>query len=335
MVSRYSNAAQSERSISMRALWLVLLTLLTLHAPYTNASDQQTLKILTLNTWLLRIFGVPIGKDIPTRARLIPRAVANTGADLITFQEAWSNRYKRRFRRELKKLGYPYSYFVPRRLGMGDGLEIISKYPIRTIEAAPLFLDITRIEEVPVGKRALYAEIEIRPDLKIDFFSFHAGALTYLDRQGTYDRREKARQRGQYQQFKRWFQETRRNPISIVAGDFNASSLTLSGGKFLPNYADDYLELLDQACGKDENFTNTFSAANKTDEHTAEEPTYDKKNPYVAGGLFSNAPSETEDYIFSCGIAPDDILHSQVLFKEAPLLSDHYGVLSEIRLPIE
>lgn len=309
----------------------ILMVLIASPAP-AGAAAPVSLKVLTLNAWLLRVFGHEIGKDIEERLTLIPSEVAKTGVDLIALQEVWTNRHKDQLANEFRKLGYPYSVYKRRNIGMGNGLMLVSKYPLINFRVAPIFRHHTRLDEMVVAKRAIYAGVQISKSLTIDFFTIHVGALTYDVDTGNYNRRQKARQREQYLEFKAWFKQNRKNPISIVAGDFNADYRTLSGGRFLKNFADDYLELKDQACGDQEDFLNHFLTANRLDAKSDAVPTFSRENAYVRTGLFSEAPSETEDYIYSCGLTPEHVLESAVIFQDTPHLSDHYGVMSHFAL---
>lgn len=285
-----------------------------------------------------------IGKDMYARSLLIPPALAATGADVIALQEVWSNHHKWLFKNAMKCRGYAYSYSVPRTLGMGDGLLIVSKYPIVSHAASPRFHVNTRSDEVFTHKRALYAEIEMPSGERVDFFTTHVGALTYLPEEGAYDPKEKSRQLKQYLQLKDWMLKIRKNRRSILAGDLNAHFLELESGRFQPRYASDYLKLIRNGCGTAEDLENSYLIANRYDAASEIANTYDQKNPYVATGYFKDNPSETEDYILTCGFAPEEVLSSEVVFREDltddtfasypsikkhPLrFSDHYGVLS-------
>ncbi len=309
----------------------IILSFFTL-ANFAHATPTpNTLKVLTLNTWLLSVLGHPIGKDQEMRAEKIPQTIADLGADLIAMQEVWPNHYKESLTEEFARLGYPYSFFNKRKIGMGNGLMIISKYPIISAELAPIFKSHTRLDEQLAGKRALHVEVLISDTLTIDFYTLHAGALSYDEKLGNYNRLQKARQRAQYIEFKNWMQSTRKHAISIIAGDFNADYRTLSGGHFLPDYSDDYLELTDRACSEQEDLSNSFLIANHMDQFSTAIPTYSVENAYVAGGLFASAPSETEDYVYSCGISKDRMIESKVIFKDN-LLSDHYGLTTSFNL---
>ncbi len=333
----------------MSKLLLSILLLLILTSQYLSANEQKkTLKVLTFNVWNLKILGTNIGKDIKERLKLIPMAIKTSGADIVALQENWKNSHRKLFSKKLKKLGYPYSFYLPRKLGMGDGLQIISKYPITASAVMKPFKNHTRFDEIFARKRAIYTEIEIAPGRQIDLFTLHAGALSYDEKDGSYKKKQKIRQAKQYQQFKKWFQANRRNNISLAIGDFNASYLNLAGGQFQQQFNNDYLKFLDNGCNDGEDLLDSYLIANSKDERSMQDATYDRENPYVASGFFSSAPSETEDYIFTCGISKEEIISSSVVFDEEiskefakkskndqlPVrLSDHYGILTELAIP--
>lgn len=311
-------------------------------------AEAPTLKVLSLNVWVLKVLTRSIGKDIDARMKIIPDAVAATGADVIAFQELWPDRYKKRLGKALKERGYPYIAFRPKPLfNLGNGLVIVSRYPITEFKVAPLYTTHTRNDEILATKRAVYAEIQLPSGERIDFFTSHLGALSYRKKEGTYHAGQRRRQLEQFSELKTWIQQQRRNSRMIFAGDMNANYLTLEGGRFKPQYDVGYLRFLSQGCGSREDFLNTFLTANRKDQYSREEPTYSTDNPYVAGGHFADAPSETEDYIFSCGFAPEAIRRSSVEFrdpvraedypgvklKKVPArISDHYGLFTEFAL---
>jgi hypothetical protein len=255
------------------------------------------------------------------RAAIMGRMISQTGADIVALQESWPNHDKREIAAELATFGYPYSFFKKRGLNLGNGLVIISKYPILNAETSKPYREVTQDTEIFAKKAALYAEIEISPTDHLDFFTTHMGALSYEKNIGTYNVNQKKRQRTQYLQLRSWILKKHKNAHMILAGDFNADYRFLQNGEFQPQFAPDYLSLIQGTCGNAD-LTNTFLTANHMDATSTAIPTYDyQNNPYAAGGVFAGAPSETEDYIFECGFTPDQISKSEIIFKD-PIPAD-------------
>ncbi len=319
-------------------LALFLVAFSSLSAAPAEARD---LKVVSLNTWLLSFLGHHIGRDMKERALVIPHLVAEENPDLIALQEVWPNRDKNELIDEFKKWGYDYSFEVPRNLGLGNGLVIVSRYPIVDTKISPRYHEITQLDEVIAKKGAIYAEIELSPTEHIDFFTTHLGALSYDEKAGTYEKSQRKHQLEQYQELRDWFMKTRKNKHAIIAGDFNGDYRLLKDGKFQGEFDPGYLAFIQETCGDGEDLLNTFLTANKMDASSAPIPTYDfQRNPYAAEGLFSGAPSETEDYIFSCGFESSDASKGQVILsgpiptnlselkgRKTPLrASDHFGL---------
>jgi endonuclease/exonuclease/phosphatase family metal-dependent hydrolase len=308
-----------------------------------SPAPPHQLKVLTLNAWLLAFMGIHIGQDMAARAAIMGRMISQTGADLVDMQEVWPDHDKREIAEEFQSFGYPYYLYVDRGLSLGNGLLIISKYPIVDSAISRPYREVTQDTEIFAKKAGMYAEIAITPTDHVDFFTTHMGALTYEQSEGTYNVNQKARQRTQYLQFRDFIKYNTKNKHVIVAGDFNADYRVLTGGVFQPEYAPDYSSFIQQTC-VDSDLTNTFLTANHMDATSTAIPTYDyQHNPYAAGGLFAGAPSETEDYIFECGFAPEQITRSELEFTEpvpadlpelkyfntVPLrMSDHFSVMT-------
>ncbi len=70
---------------------------------------RRKLRVLTLNTWLLRLpFRVSLAPEIDERAALVPGLVAATGADIVLCQEVWDSQLRNQLRAAFSKHGYPY-----------------------------------------------------------------------------------------------------------------------------------------------------------------------------------------------------------------------------------
>lgn len=303
----------------------------------------EELKVLTLNTWFLSVLGVHIGKDQNKRLKILPDKVTSSGADVLVFQEAWSNRVRKTIARELKARGYPYSFYNRRKVTMGDGLEVVSRYPILRAVSSPHFSVATKFEEKFARKRAILVEIALPGGERVEIVTTHLGALNYKNKPGSYHPVHRARQHLQFNELKKWVKSVRRHSKLIIAGDLNSDYRRLSGGAFLPEFDPVYLNFIKGTCGSGEDLLNTFLSYQNFTAADEGDPTFSQDNPYARNGLFSNAPSETEDYILSCGFTRDQVVDSKVVFKEnlsmkrllgsthPKRLSDHYGVLTNFK----
>ncbi|MCM0605645.1 MAG: endonuclease/exonuclease/phosphatase family protein [Xanthomonadaceae bacterium] len=316
---------------------LVFFIVLFLSAESLRADE---LRVLTLNTWFLSVLGFPVGKDQKKRLKILPDLVLQQNADVLVFQEAWPNRKRQKIAFEMARRGYPYHFFVKRKVTMGDGLEIVSRYPIVDAQASPHYSVATKFEERFARKRSIMVEIEMPSGERIDVVTTHMGALNYKEGPGTYKAEHRARQHIQFNELKSWIMRVKKNRKMIVAGDLNSDYRKLVGGKFLPEFDPVYSNFLRSACGGGEDLLNTFLSFTGITVADPGDPTYSQDNPYAKNGMFSNFPSETEDYIFSCGFTPEQIKESKVVFKEdlsikrtigstrPKRLSDHYGVVT-------
>jgi endonuclease/exonuclease/phosphatase family metal-dependent hydrolase len=313
----------------MNKIILVFLCIASIQLGF--AQSNREFKLLTLNCWFLSILGHDIGKDIDARLMIIPEKIVSLDADIILLQEVWSNKHKKYLAKTFKEFGYSYIHYEKRRLNMGDGLMIISKFPITSTDTSSSFSVATKFEEVFTSKRLIYAEVELPSKERIDILTTHVGALGYDEKIGSYKIKQKARQNIQYQEIKEFTQEVHTNNKLILAGDFNAHYLEFKHGKFENSYSKDYLNLIKNGCGNDD-FTNVFMLANKMNADSSHLPTYAQENPYVASGAFANSPSEVEDFVFACGYEEDDISKSKIVFDtQNDIISDHYGIISTFK----
>lgn len=311
-------------------------------------AQDMPLTVLTFNTWLLRTLS--ISKDTNARLALMPELIAGTGADVVALQEAWSNRDRNALIRGLKKFGYPHAHFFPRNVRLGDGLLIVSKFPIAQEGRVkfPQYSWLTRPDEAMAKKRPIKVVIEISRDRKIDFFSTHLGAISFDPKLDRYLPDQFVRQGNQMKELIEAMLSSQENDAMILAADLNLHYQEYDRkGLFHPKFTAQYAGLVQQACKNGQRLENTFLKANQLDESSSFEATYDQKNPYVAKGAFATLPSEVEDYILACLGNTLEVEASRVVFQE-PIskeicarygikkcpqrLSDHYGVLTRFRV---
>jgi endonuclease/exonuclease/phosphatase family metal-dependent hydrolase len=70
---------------------------------------SQRFRVLTLNTWLLRLpFEIELAPHVTERASLLPGLVRNTNADIVLCQEVWDSKLRRQLKQEFADHGYLY-----------------------------------------------------------------------------------------------------------------------------------------------------------------------------------------------------------------------------------
>lgn len=301
------------------------------------------LKVLTFNVWDLKAYGISVSHHIKDRLKILPAKLVESGADIIALQEVWENKSKHRLEEVMAKKGYPYTFYVDSGIGLGNGLMIISKFPIVKHDVSDPYRIRTRLDEIAAHKAAFHLLIEVPGLAPIDVYTTHLGAVTFDEKHDGYNGVQKEKLLNQLVQFSDWVKKTQKSNNIIVAGDFNIHYQEYNNaGHFKPKYAKDYAYLAKNLCNRGE-ATNTYLNANNLDATNTPHYTYNRENPYVASGLFSGAPSEVDDYIFICQYSDLSVTSSKLIFNEAlpefykekfklrklPLrLSDHYGILT-------
>ena len=328
---------------SKKRLWSVILLMAVIQTPITEA---RLFKILQLNAWQLRVLNHEVTDDRLDRLKLIPKYVADTESDVIAFTEVWKNKAKDEISMELEKLGYPYSSYH-RRVLLGDGLLLVSKFPITDVQYSKTFFPKTRPDEIIANKRARRITLTIPEVGDVDVYQAHMGAVTFHVDQDEYDVKQEASLLKQFKILADFVRTSATSKRVILAADLNAHYQAYAGGRqFYPKPSENYELLTSQSC-KEGYMENSFLDSNHMT--IADHPrfTYDDANPYVSKGYFSGIPSEVEDYILNCPTNKIRALKSTVVFntpipesavEEFDLqslpkrLSDHYGVLTEYDL---
>ena len=312
------------------------------------SSSSKSIRVLQLNTWQIKVFGIDPTVDRLERLKILPDMISDTGADVIALEEVWKTKDKNRVAREMKKRGYPYSNFTARRLILGDGLLVVSKFPIVSAENSPIYRPATTFEESFAHKRAKHLVLLV-PELgPVDFFITHVGATSFDVKRDEYFPAQKQNQAIQLQEFSNWIKSHRASHLVIISGDLNSHYQDYdSHGEFFGRYSLGYHNLITGTCQDGSDLVNTYLDANKKTVTDLADATYSQDNPYAAGGLFGGTPNEDEDYIFTCA---NDFLKadtSEIVFKDPipqsyqdkyhldklPLrISDHYGVLTSFKV---
>ena len=313
-----------------------------------NSSASSALRVLQLNTWQLRIFGIDPTVDRVERLKILPEMIAETGADVIALEEVWKTKDKNTVVREMRKRGYPYSNFTTRRFILGDGLVVVSKFPIIAAENSPVYRPATTFEESFAHKRAKHLVLLV-PELgAVDFFMTHVGATAFDVNKDEYYPTQKKNQDLQLKQFSDWIKGHRSSKFIIISGDLNSHYQEYdSHGQFFGRYSIGYQNLIKGTCQDGSDLVNTYLVANGKTVTDPADATYSQDNPYAAGGLFGGTPNEDEDYIFTCANESLKIASSEIIFKDSipqsyqdkyhldklPLrISDHYGVFTTFKV---
>jgi endonuclease/exonuclease/phosphatase family metal-dependent hydrolase len=303
--------------------------------------------VLSFNTWLLDVPSGPFGmrsavsEQMQERLARLPQYLAKTEADVILLQEVWSNDSKRRIIREMKRYGYGHAaftkithWFLFCEVEMGDGLLILSKFPIRDdIQTHSFSVATQRIEKF-TKKGIIHAVIQ-HPDWgPIDVYNSHTGAVNFEN--GNYNPEQVYLRSRQINELAEWIRKTRTSSITILGADLNLHYQKFENGSFRPEYQAEYLKFVQLACGYEQTLQNTFLLANHQTVDDPASATFSRNNPYVRRGYFGKLPDETEDYVFVCENPELKLVSSKIVFRNQisgngpERLSDHFGVLSEI-----
>ena len=319
------------------------------------AQAPATFKVLTFNSWLLDIpvglgFRTEIAQDMDERLQLLPEYLAATDADIIVLQEVWSQRSKRFLSKALKTKGYPYSAYTSLsnwlaifEVEMGDGLLVLSKYPISKNVQTYDFSVATQGLESFSKKGALKLQIKV-PNLGwIDFYASHAGAVDF--EQNDYKSDQVARHSKQIQELAAFIQRTRSHAITVLGADLNMHYQKWKNHAFAPEFSDDYVNFKQHACGAGYSMVDTYLKTHGKGAKETPDYTFTRANPYVDHGFFDTLPSEVEDYIFLCensilrpvtsaqvfqdAIQPETVKSLNLSLNRLPKrLSDHFGVMT-------
>lgn len=320
-----------------------ILILLVLGSLFSLTAEARELRVLNFNVWDLKAYGVGFSRHIKDRMKILPSKLIESKADIITLQEMWENKTKKKLAEVMERNGYPYSYYNDGGIRLGNGLMVISKFPLKKSKVSDSYSQRTRLDEVLTKKAALHTLVEIPDFGVIDLYTTHLGAITFDDKHDSYNGVHKEKLLNQIVQFSDWVRKTQSTFNIIVTGDFNLHYQEYEGnGHFKTEYSKDYLYLVKKLCNRGDAI-NTYLRANGLSVSDTPHFTYTRENPYVANGHFSNAPSEVNDYIFVCEFADLSLLSSKLMFTEAvpesyrethklrklpERLSDHYGILS-------
>ncbi len=300
----------------------------------TQSLWAAEVKILSLNTRFLKVpLGVELADDIESRLKKMPQAISDTGADVVGMQEVWDPKIRKNLVSALKALGYTYSVFKDQRSGaprglMGNGLLIVSKFPLDQSVSSMSFSDYTRKDEYLTYKGAIKTRVKL-PDLGwTDLYNTHLGAITFDEDANEYVQEQEEIKLHQAKELADWIKATRTQSEMIMTADLNAHYLRFEDGRFGGKFSDVYFLLTYKKDGL--TLVDTYRQINRG--YFSSTFTFNAANPYVSRGSFSNIPSEVEDYILVSRSKRLSVIHSEVTFSgKEELISDHYGVLTTLK----
>ncbi len=84
------------------------------------------IRCATLNVWALP---APFGRAVDARLRAIARELPQIEADIVAFQEVWTDRARRKLERAGVESGLPHAWSSERAFG-GGGLLLLSRWPL-------------------------------------------------------------------------------------------------------------------------------------------------------------------------------------------------------------
>jgi endonuclease/exonuclease/phosphatase family metal-dependent hydrolase len=275
----------------------------------------MNLKVLSYNAWQTPAV---ITADLHLRARHLPEALAQANADVIALQEMWNPELRNRLIRQMQPHGYAHAAFVEGRRGwvrgyFGNGLLILSRYPLVGEPELQEFSGYTYFEEFFVRKGALRVTLQLPTGEQVDVVNTHLGAVRFDGRRAARMHADDQAHLAQVRELAA-FIKTGTRP-TLIAADFNAHFET-------ENYAWWCREL-----GLSEATATVRSAGGPI-------YTFDRRNPYIAQSRFGQVPSEFVDYVWTRGPGwqaqkAELALHANHPQTGKPL-SDHYGVVAEL-----
>ncbi len=331
-----------------------------------EAPPARRLKLLTFNLWTIELpvprFVFEDSKDIDSRLQLLPEKVLQTGADILVFQEVWREQRKVYLIERFRKLGYPYSIHnrahggLLERGALGNGLLIISKYPLSEEPRLLRFSRYTRAIEYFARKGAIKTSVSVPGLGWVDLVDAHLGSIGTEKTNGRADHfngHNLSILSHQVRELIRFITRSKSSGIVLAAMDINTHYQTLAHGSYQATFAPEYAMLTcagltpaarasaDSCLG----LVDTFRRIHGFETEPAW--TYDtRSNRYAGNGVFADEPPGVLDYIFVNDNPRLVPVSSEVVFKERPTemdrtavrldartrlpaqVSDHYGVLT-------
>lgn len=281
-----------------------------------------TIRLLTLNLGQhgLQLPGgwqIPLSCHAKRRLEAAPRLLRGTGADILALQEVYSPGH-RRFLAEALAETYPFSAQAPRtRLPVGNGLMILSRFPILNCQFIPCRGGplLTRL----VWKQGfLSAEIDLPVVGRTRFINVHLAATVPFDHPEAL-----ASTANRHREISQLISAA--GGRAILVGDFNAGPEICS---------DNYDRII--AAGYVDAFVASGAPARIADGFT-----WDSANPLNTASRFADSPGQRIDLVFVpkanlrslVPVAAQVVLQNpavDISCDQNTTLSDHYGMLATL-----
>lgn len=346
------------KGIEVKTLFFILflsLNVFSKNSPRANQPPQpeRLIKVLTYNVWMVDFPFELVSHDVQARAAAIPAELAKTGADIIALQEVWPDKKKKSLSEDFKKIGYPYSYYedLPAswllRGLVGNGLVIISKYPLETLPTLRQrvlgFTNYTRPDEYFARKGVLHVRVNV-PDWGVmNLYDTHYGAESYVPELKKFNIKEESARINQAHELFEFIKTTKDDFPVLLMGDLNSYFKILSDDKYTDQFVADYVRLTCAPASDDcLELNDSFHTVNSYDKII---PSVDgSRNPYVGTSIAykgNSPPPRMIDYIFVTKSEKIKAVESKIVLDEKIMipgraealpLSDHFGVLSTFQL---
>lgn len=338
-------------------LWILIfifgLNSVAQSAAHSLKQKTRHLKVLTYNVWMVDMPFELVSRDINARAAAIPVELAKTGADIIGLQEVWPDQKKKSLNEDFKKVGYPYSYYEDLQPSwllrglVGNGLMIVSKYPLETLpelrQRVLGFSDYTRPDEYFARKGALHVRVRVPDWGPINLYNTHYGAESYDPELKKFNIKHESARIDQAHELFDFIKKTKDEWPVLLMGDLNSYFKILSDNKFTDQFIADYVRLTCAPVSDDcLELNDSFHTVNSYDKII---PTVDgNRNPYVGSSFAyktNHPPPRMIDYIFVTKTEKLKPVESKIVLDEKIMipgraealpLSDHFGVLSIFEL---
>lgn len=319
---------------------MFLFLLVALLAPCTsNAAlikkNKGTLKVFTLNSWLLEIppFAYEISQKTDERLSKLPTFLKKLDAEVILLQEVWNFKHFLFIDQQLSNKGY-HSCFVKADsiTNLGSGLAIFSKYPLLEKSCIlKVFSTFTMIEEFFVSKGVLTVKIQHHRLGIINLFNTHLGSVE-VNEFGVANISHGKSRNGQASELISFVKtQTKKEDLVILAGDFNFHEFII----FPPQEKTSLItkttgySLIVESLG----LLDTYRKSHyKQDQVGYLGSTYAGLNDYLKKSHNSELPGFRYDYIFLRPHQNLTVKNSKVINKLNGFdlqISDHFGVLTE------
>jgi endonuclease/exonuclease/phosphatase family metal-dependent hydrolase len=302
------------------------------------SAQGESLKVVTYNVGLLKVFGSNYVPQVDARAAAAPAVIARfaseSSPDIILLEEVWRDAYAKDIENALAPLGYSFVYpDVHTMVGLTSGLLLAVKAPLRIVDWK--FTSFTRATLIGsfARKGVLEATMETGGGLRFAFVGTHTEPID-TNNGVPKDAGQVAVFASQAAQIRASL-ETRSGSgalPAIMLGDFNVG----------PGYADGSYHAVADAPGLRDVAVVLSPAALPA--------TWDPQNPLVKYGEYPNEPPANIDHVFirdgsslQWKAVSDRLVFDAVVdgLAVAPVkgaapvptpLSDHYGFEAEVEL---